>query len=78
MFAACKDSQTSADDYIPGFGYSGACSYALVKALSQGGNPTYVSLLAIMRKALRSKYSQKIQLSSNFNYEIDMNTPFII
>ena len=71
MIAACKDSQSTTDDYIPGFGNTGICSYALHKALSRGGNPTYKEVLVTMRE-----HSNMIQLSTNF--EMDMNTPFVI
>ena len=37
MLAGCKDSQTSADAYVSGFGATGACSYALIDALGRGG-----------------------------------------
>ena len=76
MIAGCKDNQYSADGYNPGFGRSGACSYALVKALGCGGNPTYKDLLTTMRESLRSRYSQTIMLSTNF--EMDMDMPFAI
>ena len=76
MIAGCKDSQTSADGYNPGFGRSGACSYALVKALRCGGNPTYKDLLSTMRESLRSRYSQTIMMSTNF--EMDINMAFAI
>ena len=72
MIAACKDDQSTPDAYIPGFGNTGKCSYALYKALiNRGGNPTYKEALLAMRE-----HSEMIQLSANF--ELDMNTPFVI
>ena len=76
MIAACKDSQSSVDAYIPGSGNSGACSYAFVKALNCDGNPSYIDLLNSMRKLLKTEYSQIIQLSTN--KKMDMSAPFII
>ena len=75
MFAGCKDSQTSADTHVKGYGATGAASYAFIDALSRGGNPTYIQLLAMMRETLSRKYSQVVQMSTGF--ETDMNTAFI-
>lgn len=76
MFAGCKDSQTSADTNVAGYGATGACSFAFIDAVrSSGGDITYIDLLSMMRDTLRSKYSQVVQMSTGF--ETDMNTPFI-
>ena len=76
MFAGCKDSQTSADTNVAGYGATGACSFAFIDAVNRtGGDVTYIDLLSIMRDTLRSKYSQVVQMSTGF--ETDMNTPFI-
>ena len=71
MIAACKDSQSTPDTYIPGFGNTGKCSYALFKALSRGGNPTYKEVLFTMRE-----HNEMTQMSTNV--EMDMNVPFVI
>ena len=75
MFAGCKDSQTSADTSVKGYGATGAASYAFIDAVNRGGSLTYIQLLAMMRETLRQKYSQVVQMSTGF--ETDMNTPFI-
>jgi len=76
MFAGCKDSQTSADTQVAGYGATGACSFAFIDAVNRtGGNLTFIELLSMMRDTLRSKYSQVVQMSTGF--ETDMNTPFI-
>ena len=76
MFAGCKDDQTSADTWVGGVGYTGACSYAFVKALSSGNDLTYLDLLASMRKQLNPEYTQIVQMSTNF--ATNMDTPFML
>ena len=76
MIAGSKDSQYSWYGNHPGMGRSGACSYALVKALDSDGNPSYKDLLASMRESVRSRYKQTVMLSTNF--EMDMDMPFAI
>jgi len=75
MFAGCKDSQTSADTNVSGYGATGAASYAFINSVKTGGNLTYSDLLASMRETLYGKYEQKIQMSTGF--ATDMNIPFI-
>lgn len=75
MFSGCKDSQTSADVYNtssfglpsdagPG-GAGGACTNAMIKALADGGDVSWVDLLRKMREILAGQYSQIPQLSSS-------------
>jgi len=75
MFAGCKDSQTSADTNVSGYGATGAASFAFINSVKNSQNLTYTDLLAHMRDTLYGKYSQKIQMSTGF--PTDMNIPFI-
>lgn len=70
-----KDDQTSADASFNG-NASGAMSYAFISILSQYPEQSYISLLNNMRNFLRSKYSQKPQLSCS--HPTDMNLKFIM
>ncbi|TEB34740.1 peptidase C14 [Coprinellus micaceus] len=63
-FSGCKDSQTSADAQEAGQA-TGAMSYAFVTALTTKHEQSYQELLNNIREILRSKYSQKPQLSSS-------------
>lgn len=74
MFSGCKDSQTSADTFVGGFGATGAMSFALIEALKQQPHQSYLTLLAHVRTILRDKYSQKPQLSTA--RPMDMNSYF--
>ena len=78
MFAGCKDSQTSADDVVAGYGATGVASYAFINAMKTGEDMTYTQLLAKMRGWIDSKYGnnkdkQDIQMSAGFS--TDMNIP---
>ena len=75
MFAGCKDSQTSADTNVAGYGATGAASFAFINSVKNSQNLTYTDLLAHMRETLYGKYTQKIQMSTGF--PTDMNIPFI-
>jgi hypothetical protein len=63
-WSGCKDSQTSADTVEAGQS-TGAMSFAFMSSLSTNPNQTYQQLLNSIRDILRSKYSQKPQLSSS-------------
>ena len=76
MFSGSKDSQTSKDTFIQGVGSTGAMSYALIRALNEHPNHSYLSLLAHLRNILEREYQQKPQLSSG--YPMDMNRPFLM
>eukprot|EP00997_Jenningsia_sp_PLL12_P011081 NODE_854_length_1410_cov_89.419544_g709_i0.p1 GENE.NODE_854_length_1410_cov_89.419544_g709_i0~~NODE_854_length_1410_cov_89.419544_g709_i0.p1 ORF type:complete len:187 (-),score=48.39 NODE_854_length_1410_cov_89.419544_g709_i0:47-607(-) len=85
MFSGCKDSQTSADvgnvgtfnlpsGAGPG-GAGGACTNAMVSAMSQNPHLTFIALLEEMRKILeRKRFSQVPQLSSS--KELNLGQPF--
>ncbi|KAG2236241.1 hypothetical protein INT48_008601 [Thamnidium elegans] len=75
MFSGCKDSQTSADAMENGKS-TGAMSYAFTTVLRQNNNLTYLQLLNAVRDILKSKYSQRPQMSSS--HPIDVNLMFII
>ncbi|KAF8699301.1 Peptidase C14, partial [Rhizoctonia solani] len=63
-WSGCKDSQTSADT-VEGGEATGAMSYAFMEVLRQKPQQTYQELLNNIRDVLKSKYSQKPQLSSS-------------
>ncbi|KAJ3920169.1 peptidase C14, caspase domain-containing protein, partial [Lentinula edodes] len=73
-WSGCKDSQTSADAVEAGTA-TGAMSYAFISALSQNPQQSYQTLLVNIREILRTKYSQKPQLSAS--HPIDTNLMFI-
>lgn len=73
-WSGCKDSQTSADTQEAGRA-TGAMSYAFITALSQNPQQSYIQLLNSIRDILRSKYSQKPQLSCS--HPMDTNLLFI-
>ncbi|KAI9271332.1 caspase domain-containing protein [Sporodiniella umbellata] len=75
MFSGCKDNQTSADAMENGKS-TGAMSYAFTTVLRQNNQQTLLQLLNSVRDILRSKYSQRPQLSSS--HPIDVNLMFII
>ncbi|KAG0787874.1 hypothetical protein G6F57_007780 [Rhizopus arrhizus] len=75
MFSGCKDNQTSADAMENGKS-TGAMSYAFTTVLRQNRQQTYLQLLNSVREILKSKYSQRPQLSSS--HPIDVNLLFII
>lgn len=81
--SGCMDSQTSADvsntasfglpsDAGPG-GAGGACTSAMIKALAETSDHTWVSLLKRMREILDGKYTQIPILSSS--KQMDLNIP---
>ncbi|KAF8914273.1 caspase domain-containing protein [Gymnopilus junonius] len=73
-WSGCKDSQTSADAQEAGQA-TGAMSYAFTTAIRQNKQQSYQQLLVNIREILRTKYSQKPQLSSS--HPIDTNILFI-
>lgn len=73
-WSGCKDSQTSADTVEAG-GATGAMSYAFITTLTANPQQSYMELLNNIRDILRSKYSQKPQLSSS--HPMDTNLMFI-
>ncbi|KAF9267795.1 hypothetical protein L218DRAFT_954986 [Marasmius fiardii PR-910] len=73
-WSGCKDSQTSADTVEAGSA-TGAMSYAFITTLSSKPQQSYQELLNNIRDILRSKYSQKPQLSSS--HPMDTNIMFI-
>ncbi|KAL5526293.1 MCA1_2 [Sanghuangporus sanghuang] len=73
-WSGCKDSQTSADTVEAGRA-TGAMSYAFISALNEKPQQTYQELLNNLRNILRSKYSQKPQLSSS--HPMDTSIYFI-
>ncbi|OAD05201.1 hypothetical protein MUCCIDRAFT_130258, partial [Mucor lusitanicus CBS 277.49] len=75
MFSGCKDNQTSADAMENGAS-TGAMSYAFTTVLRQNQQLTYLQLLNAIREILKSKYSQRPQLSAS--HPIDVNLLFII
>ncbi|KAG0225732.1 Ca(2+)-dependent cysteine protease [Actinomortierella wolfii] len=74
MFSGCKDTQTSADAHEQGFGMTGAMTFALISALAANPRQSYLQLLNSIREILRTKYSQKPQLSSS--HPVDLNLLF--
>ncbi|KAK0185779.1 caspase domain-containing protein [Armillaria mellea] len=70
-WSGCKDSQTSADTQEAGRA-TGAMSYAFTTVLAQNPEQSYEQLLNSIRDVLRSKYSQKPQLSSSHPMDIDI------
>ncbi|KZV68177.1 hypothetical protein PENSPDRAFT_634692 [Peniophora sp. CONT] len=72
-WSGCKDSQTSADAVEAGTA-TGAMSFAFISALNQGGEQSYQALLITIRGILKTKYSQKPQLSSS--HPMDTNLMF--
>lgn len=73
-WSGCKDTQTSADATEGGTA-TGAMSYAFIKAMSENPQQTYQQMLNNIREILRSKYSQKPQLSSS--HPMDTNVLFL-
>lgn len=73
-WSGCKDSQASADTQEAGQA-TGAMSWAFIQALSANNQQTYQQLLNSIRDLLRSKYSQKPQLSSS--HPMDTSILFI-
>ncbi|TIA90302.1 hypothetical protein E3P99_01629 [Wallemia hederae] len=71
MFAAAKDTQTAADA-----GQSGAMSYAFLSTLykNRDEDMSFVDLLNAVRDKMKGKYTQRPQLSSS--HEIDMDLDF--
>ncbi|KAF9159600.1 Ca(2+)-dependent cysteine protease [Actinomortierella ambigua] len=74
MFSGCKDTQTSADAHEKGFGMTGAMTFAMITALTANPRQSYLQLLNAIREILRTKYSQKPQLSSS--HPVDLNILF--
>ncbi|CCC69165.1 hypothetical protein NCAS_0C01750 [Naumovozyma castellii] len=75
MLSGSKDNQTSADTFEDGQNI-GAMSHAFIKVMTFQPQQTYISLLQNIRQALMNRYSQRPQLSSS--HQIDINAPFII
>lgn len=73
--SGCKDDQTSADANEAGQS-TGAMSWSFIKTMNEMPNQSYLSLLNNMRTLLKSKYSQKPQLSCS--HPQDMNLQFIM
>jgi len=73
-WSGCKDSQTSADATEAGKA-TGAMSYAFITTMTENPQQTYQQLLNNIREILRSKYSQKPQLSAS--HPIDTSVLFI-
>ena len=73
--SGCKDDQTSADAREGGQS-TGAMSWSFITTMNQMPNQSYLSLLNNMRTLLKSKYSQKPQLSCS--HPQDMNLKFIM
>ncbi|OUM55714.1 hypothetical protein BVG19_g5295 [[Candida] boidinii] len=74
-FSGCKDSQTSADASENGQA-TGAMSWAFITVMSQNREQSYLTLLQNVRTLLAQKYSQKPQLSSS--HQIDVNMKFVM
>ncbi|EGO19641.1 hypothetical protein SERLADRAFT_402216 [Serpula lacrymans var. lacrymans S7.9] len=74
-WCGCRDDQTSADTFQGGVAV-GAMSYAFATSLSRNPNQSYQELLRSIREILKSRYSQKPQLSSS--HPIDTNLRFIL
>ncbi|KAG0378022.1 Ca(2+)-dependent cysteine protease [Mortierella sp. AD032] len=77
MFSGCKDNQTSADTHETGQvvnGMTGAMTFSFITALTANPHQTYLQLLNSIRDILRTKYSQKPQLSSS--HPVDLNLVF--
>lgn len=73
-WSGCKDSQTSADAVEAGTA-TGAMSFAFISALSQSREQSFQQLLVTIRGILKTKYSQRPQLSSS--HPMDTNLMFI-
>ncbi|KAI0033065.1 peptidase C14, caspase domain-containing protein, partial [Vararia minispora EC-137] len=73
-WSGCKDSQTSADAVEAGTA-TGAMSFAFISALGHNPEQSYQQLLVTIRGILRSKYSQRPQLSAS--HPMDTNLMFI-
>ncbi|PVG04066.1 hypothetical protein CPB86DRAFT_809963 [Serendipita vermifera] len=73
-WSGCKDSQTSADATEAGKA-TGAMSYAFITSMDAQPNQTYQQLLVSIREILRTKYSQKPQLSAS--HPMDTSILFI-
>ncbi|KAF8797491.1 hypothetical protein BYT27DRAFT_7247113 [Phlegmacium glaucopus] len=73
-FSACQDGQTSADTFSGGVAV-GAMSNAFISVLNAKPRQTYQELLQSIRRNLGSKYSQKPQLGSS--HQINLNLLFI-
>lgn len=74
-FSGCKDSQTSADASENGQA-TGAMSWAFITVMTQNREQSYLTLLQNVRSLLSQKYSQKPQLSSS--HQIDVNLKFVM
>lgn len=69
FFTGCKDPGTSADAYIPGFGYNGAMTYYLIESLKENDYQiTYLDLLEDLNARLRKhRYQQVEQMACTRN-----------
>lgn len=75
MLSGSKDNQTSADSTENGQN-TGAMSWAFLNVMTRQPQQSYLSLLQNMRTELSGKYSQKPQLSSS--HQIDVNLQFLL
>lgn len=75
MLSGSKDNQTSADATENGQS-TGAMSWAFLGVMTRQPQQSYLSLLQNMRSELKGKYSQKPQLSSS--HQIDVNLQFLL
>jgi hypothetical protein len=77
MFSGCRDDQTSADANEAGT-FTGAMSWAFLGVMSQlppGQNYSYLTLLQGIRQIMKSRYTQKPQMSSS--HQMDPNALFM-
>jgi len=74
-WSGCKDTQTSADAVESGEA-TGAMSWAFITSLTKYPQQSYSQMLNTVRDELRSKYSQKPQLSSS--HPMDTNLLFVM
>ncbi|PNS21275.1 hypothetical protein CAC42_1054 [Sphaceloma murrayae] len=75
MWSGSKDDQTSADASIANQA-TGAMSWAFITALKKNPQQSYVQLLNSIREELRTKYSQKPQLSCS--HPLDTNLLYVM
>ncbi len=78
MFSGCKDDQTSADvSNVAKFGLpdsdgaGGACTNALLKALQDSEDPTWIDVLKSARETLKTdRFTQVPQLSTSHSLNL--------
>lgn len=76
MFSGCRDDQTSSDvKNATTAGAGGACTTALLKALSEGDEHTYIKLLTRMTEILMWQgHPQRPKLSTNVQFDLTKYT----